>query len=157
MSGRRGRIGPTSCQSCRSKKLRCNKTQPCSNCTVRQITCQFSGKQVQPLRSSDAKDIAVLTDRIERLEAMLYRASTDYIIPSNPASNGAREDLQIPEAETSRAITIEAPKSIEHEDVRLLENLGTRNDATVRISFWCQGYRSLFQGLNVMAIDVRLF
>ena len=135
MSGRRKSVGPTSCQSCRIKKLRCNKTQPCSNCAVRQIACQFSIKQPNPLRSVDVENDLALMDRVERLEATLYQVPTISIDPINSKSDTVSEDLRILDTGSLRAMSAEVSKSIQHEDVRLLETLGTRNDATVRISF----------------------
>lgn len=135
MSGRRKSVGPTSCQSCRIKKLRCNKTQPCSNCAVRQISCHFSSKQSNPLRSVGVQDDLALTDRVEGLEATLYQAPTSFIDPMNSTSDTVSEDLRISDIGSLRAMSAEVSKSIQHEDVRLLETLGTRNDATVRISF----------------------
>ncbi|KAH8809213.1 hypothetical protein F5884DRAFT_794829 [Xylogone sp. PMI_703] len=34
-----------SCQLCRSKKLRCDRTQPCSNCTSRNVICLYTTYQ----------------------------------------------------------------------------------------------------------------
>lgn len=34
------RQDPVSCQFCRSKKLKCDRRQPCSNCSARGVTCQ---------------------------------------------------------------------------------------------------------------------
>jgi len=33
------RQNPVSCQFCRSKKLRCDRAQPCANCFARRISC----------------------------------------------------------------------------------------------------------------------
>ncbi|KAF7561920.1 hypothetical protein G7046_g2223 [Stylonectria norvegica] len=35
---------PISCQLCRAKKLRCDRAQPCSNCTVREKACVYAGR-----------------------------------------------------------------------------------------------------------------
>lgn len=35
---------PMSCQLCRSKKLRCDRSEPCSNCALRKVECVYSGK-----------------------------------------------------------------------------------------------------------------
>ncbi|KAH8688654.1 hypothetical protein BGW36DRAFT_392431 [Talaromyces proteolyticus] len=32
---------PASCEFCRSKKIRCDKKRPCSNCTTRQLACRY--------------------------------------------------------------------------------------------------------------------
>ncbi|KAJ9213294.1 transcriptional regulator family: Fungal Specific TF [Paecilomyces variotii] len=35
------RQDPVSCQTCRAKKLKCDRNQPCANCTARKITCIY--------------------------------------------------------------------------------------------------------------------
>ncbi|KAL2862431.1 Zn(II)2Cys6 transcription factor [Aspergillus lucknowensis] len=35
---------PPSCQACRQKKRRCDRARPCSNCTQRNIPCEYDGK-----------------------------------------------------------------------------------------------------------------
>lgn len=81
------------------------------------------------------QDDLALTDRVEGLEATLYQAPTSFIDPMNSTSDTVSEDLRISDIGSLRAMSAEVSKSIQHEDVRLLETLGTRNDATVRISF----------------------
>ncbi|CEJ56295.1 hypothetical protein PMG11_02506 [Penicillium brasilianum] len=34
---------PLSCRECREKKRRCDRTQPCSNCVIRKISCEYPG------------------------------------------------------------------------------------------------------------------
>ncbi|KAJ5618682.1 hypothetical protein N7528_006793 [Penicillium herquei] len=38
---RQPRQVPVSCESCRKKKLKCDRTLPCSNCSARRISCSF--------------------------------------------------------------------------------------------------------------------
>ncbi|XRM36872.1 hypothetical protein ABZX51_000358 [Aspergillus tubingensis] len=42
---------PLSCRFCRAKKLRCDRTQPCSNCVLRKVPCEYTGQG--PSDSSD--------------------------------------------------------------------------------------------------------
>ncbi|PWY92021.1 hypothetical protein BO70DRAFT_401729 [Aspergillus heteromorphus CBS 117.55] len=35
---------PLSCRLCRAKKLRCDRAQPCSNCVLRKVSCQYGGQ-----------------------------------------------------------------------------------------------------------------
>ncbi|KAH8803694.1 hypothetical protein F5884DRAFT_806245 [Xylogone sp. PMI_703] len=37
---------PLSCASCREKKRRCDRNQPCSNCTLRNIQCEYTTHRV---------------------------------------------------------------------------------------------------------------
>lgn len=45
---------PVSCESCRRKKLKCDRSQPCHNCTSRGTACVFSGRATQNATSSTA-------------------------------------------------------------------------------------------------------
>ncbi|KAL1856151.1 hypothetical protein Plec18167_000226 [Paecilomyces lecythidis] len=38
---RQPRQDPVSCQTCRAKKLKCDRKQPCANCTARKISCIY--------------------------------------------------------------------------------------------------------------------
>lgn len=40
---RPSRQDPVSCESCRKKKLKCNRDLPCSSCAARKIDCQYGG------------------------------------------------------------------------------------------------------------------
>lgn len=40
------RQDPVSCQSCRKKKLKCDRQQPCSNCRSRRIFCNYAAANV---------------------------------------------------------------------------------------------------------------
>ncbi|KAH0835327.1 putative Zn(II)2Cys6 transcription factor [Fonsecaea pedrosoi] len=67
---KRPRQEPISCQFCRSKKLKCNRQHPCSNCASRGLACD--GKFVSPGRRppalvDDPDDQSVLA-RLKRLE-----------------------------------------------------------------------------------------
>ncbi|GKZ71107.1 hypothetical protein AnigIFM50267_006784 [Aspergillus niger] len=35
---------PLSCRFCRAKKLRCDRTQPCANCVLRKVPCEYTGQ-----------------------------------------------------------------------------------------------------------------
>lgn len=40
-SKRRSRQDPVSCESCRKKKLKCNRELPCSSCSTRKLECNY--------------------------------------------------------------------------------------------------------------------
>ncbi|KAH8697892.1 hypothetical protein BGW36DRAFT_176703 [Talaromyces proteolyticus] len=124
----RSRIGPdpVSCQSCRSKKLRCNRVQPCSNCTSRGITCNFL---VPPRRrriesTSKTHNNAEILERIERLESIVLLSHTSQ--HAHPA--------RLPPAWSGTADTV-TPDIYEQpeKDLEYLENVGTNEDTLVRI------------------------
>jgi len=81
---------PVSCHFCRTRKLRCNRESPCSNCTARDITCHLYALESQHgafnklgitegrnlPRSHDEPSRPIL-ERLERLEqALLNNTST---------------------------------------------------------------------------------
>ncbi|KAK9368461.1 hypothetical protein V1509DRAFT_622988 [Lipomyces kononenkoae] len=68
--GRRARI-PLSCAPCRNRKLKCDRQQPCQNCTIRNQpgACIFAGSQNRaPSTRSPAENMQL---RINRLEALV--------------------------------------------------------------------------------------
>lgn len=74
MQRNRSRPDPVSCQSCRSKKLKCNRVQPCANCTSRGISCHFLVPPSKLTRTaSTVEGIPDILSRIERLETIVLR------------------------------------------------------------------------------------
>lgn len=72
---------PVSCQSCRARKLRCSRTQPCTNCVSRNISCTWE-HPVLPASSATTPSPSTNSDiieRLERIESLLVsqRAETD--------------------------------------------------------------------------------
>ncbi|KAJ3455034.1 hypothetical protein MRS44_013634 [Fusarium solani] len=47
---------PASCEFCRSKKIRCDKERPCSNCTTRQLECRYVSEDANPITESERED-----------------------------------------------------------------------------------------------------
>ncbi|KAL4869867.1 hypothetical protein BDV12DRAFT_195875 [Aspergillus spectabilis] len=67
---------PLSCESCRSRKLKCNREKPCQNCTVRgeQAACVFKGSTNGALSSVHGDKIGEpMRQRIDHLEQMVKR------------------------------------------------------------------------------------
>ncbi|KAB8275163.1 hypothetical protein BDV30DRAFT_225221 [Aspergillus minisclerotigenes] len=64
------RQDPVSCESCRRKKLKCNRQQPCSSCVTRRLPCSyvvapaaadtrnFNTPELQEMRSADSQPVA---------------------------------------------------------------------------------------------------
>ena len=144
---RRNRAGPdpVSCRSCRSKKLKCNRVQPCSNCVARGITCNFLvPPQDQSITTSTVQSNAELLARIERLESIVIKQTDSTETRSRYAlddSHTARQQTLHPTPENIDLPSID----IQREQVsRLLENVGTREDSLV-----CDSTSALFE-LHVM-------
>ena len=133
----RPRQEPVSCQSCRAKKLRCNRQQPCSNCLARGITCQSQFRQptatsVSPRQqdgitttTASAKadsDSAAILARLKRLED-LVSGLNGRELPS-PQSDGLDSHSVAP-----------SPRSDGDETSRIdsdwLENVGFRTNSLV--------------------------
>jgi hypothetical protein len=61
---------PVSCRFCRSRKLRCNRESPCSNCVSRGVTCE-SENAVQPPSGTASASESELLERIRKLERLV--------------------------------------------------------------------------------------
>ena len=86
--GQRPRQEPVSCESCRKKKLKCSREQPCSNCIARGISCDFRGQLVgstasdfspraEEIRCLRSENVAIRA-RLERLEEVVYSNTNGY-------------------------------------------------------------------------------
>lgn len=64
---------PVSCQFCRTRKLRCSRTAPCTNCVSRGIACDLERSFPQPGSASNSSgaESTEIFDRLRRLENLL--------------------------------------------------------------------------------------
>lgn len=120
----RVRPDPVSCESCRSKKLKCNRVQPCSNCSARGITCRFL---VKPQK---AQSVVVsneyLLNQLEKLEKT--------VISLEQQLRGDNESPNFPST-TSHHVrsghsVLHEPDQVDSPDMSL-ENIGVRDDELV--------------------------
>ena len=71
-------INSRSCVTCRRRKVRCDKQQPCSNCASHRIRCEFpSSTRQKRKRRVDKPKEDVLLVQLKRLEGMVERISKD--------------------------------------------------------------------------------
>ncbi|KAF3399020.1 Bikaverin cluster transcription factor bik5 [Talaromyces pinophilus] len=63
-------LNPRSCVTCRRRKVRCNKREPCSNCIKAGIECVFPGPGRAPRKQRRPPDVEVLS-RLRRLEGVV--------------------------------------------------------------------------------------
>ncbi|TRX92174.1 hypothetical protein FHL15_007041 [Xylaria flabelliformis] len=117
MRTKKNRPEPVSCQFCRSKKLRCNKVQPCSNCESRNVSCHFL---VPPSRSRRGQTPETYQDteiiaRIKRLESLV-------LLEGSTGENHL--DSQI-------SFTSQSEDVSRYQDLHLLENIGVREDSLI--------------------------
>ncbi|KAH6676341.1 hypothetical protein B0J14DRAFT_352337 [Halenospora varia] len=130
MQGARVRPDPVSCQSCRSKKLKCNRIQPCSNCTARRIPCKFLvPPQEQTKTTITSHSSAELLARIERLESMVLKQNEPTEALSNSVSHGGDNTRQPLLSENSGGMVVSNIHQKQDQDSRLLENVGIRDDS----------------------------
>lgn len=61
---------PRSCITCRRRKVKCDKKQPCSNCARAKTECNFPGPGRAPRKSRKPPD-AELLERLRRLEGVV--------------------------------------------------------------------------------------
>lgn len=61
---------PRSCVTCRRRKVKCDKKNPCSNCVRARIDCVFPGPGRAPRKSRKPPD-AELLERLRRLEGVV--------------------------------------------------------------------------------------
>lgn len=59
-----------SCITCRTRKVRCDKKQPCSNCARAKTECTFPRPGRAPRKSRKPQDVELL-DRLRRLEGVV--------------------------------------------------------------------------------------
>lgn len=129
MHRRRARPDPVSCQSCRSKKLKCNRVQPCSNCSARSIGCNYI---VPPPRQTEAAtpphSIPELVGRIERLESIvLHQAQVE---TGSERVSGSLYTTP-PEFTFATSDVVSNVHQVWDKESQSLENIGTREDSLV--------------------------
>ncbi|KAI9148201.1 Efflux pump mlcE [Paramyrothecium foliicola] len=73
---RRVRV-PLSCESCRARKLKCNREQPCQNCITRgqENDCNFSGVKAAPSSRRGTANVSApaMRGRIDKLEQLVKK------------------------------------------------------------------------------------
>jgi hypothetical protein len=130
----RPRQEPVSCQSCRAKKLRCNRQCPRSNCQSRGITCQHQSRpppicepsEREPTMSTNSgNDNAAILARLKRLEDVVL------------GLNGAQIPSPQSDALRSHSVTSSFRSRGDQRDSGFLEDVGSR---TVSLVVWCQIY-----------------
>lgn len=124
----RRRQDPVSCQLCRSKKLKCDRQCPCSNCSARGVVCQRANRQTdEPNRESKQAlpvDNAGILSRLEKLENAVFGANDRP--RSLPSTHFPSSSEVIPDQGTNAV-------NEEHRTAsKWLEGVATREDSIVR-------------------------
>jgi len=73
------RQNPISCQFCRSKKLRCDRAQPCANCFARRINCVPASVSVEYSAQGQAVSPLVhdIHDKQKSVQPFIFTLSCD--------------------------------------------------------------------------------
>lgn len=70
-------LHPRSCVVCRQRKVKCDRQQPCSNCTRSKCACVYpTGRGRAPKRARRVAD-AQLADKLARLETIIQRMAAE--------------------------------------------------------------------------------
>jgi hypothetical protein len=105
------------CISCRQRKLKCDRKQPCANCTARSVDCR---QQQLPSTASQSvqrpqEDLSTLPDilsRLDRIEAFINQThgegSRGYISTPVRSHPLGAEDNDTPTVEEDGALTSRA-------------------------------------------------
>lgn len=119
-----------SCQLCRTKKLKCNRAQPCSNCIARGITCTFlvppqRGREAVSSTSSNEQ----LLRRVEQLESIVGQLGSVAAGEDN-TNDGSSGEQHSPSSEGAAILRLHQKQV---DDIHLLDSVGTRDDSLVRL------------------------
>ncbi|OAP58957.1 hypothetical protein AYL99_06254 [Fonsecaea erecta] len=123
---KRPRQDPVSCQFCRSKKLKCNRQQPCSNCASRGLACDAKVAPyapTPPVVLQDPIDQSVLA-RLKRLEDIVIGRTS--ILDASSAGLGVSQPLIQSRTTSSPSIACLSPTSEYEQAVHSLEESGAR-------------------------------
>ena len=93
---------PRSCVTCRKRKVKCDKKQPCSNCTRAKIECIFPGPGRAPRKSRKPPD-GELMDRLKRLEGVVQSLNAQVEEHEQEAAERERQESSTGEQSCPRA------------------------------------------------------
>lgn len=79
---------PVSCKFCRTRKLRCSRESPCSNCVSRNIQCDLE-QQKNNAGVADENEKAELLERIRKLEAIVEQGAANNVPSITPTPTPA--------------------------------------------------------------------
>jgi hypothetical protein len=81
---------PRSCITCRRRKVKCDKKQPCANCLRARIECVFPGPGRAPRKTRKPAD-AELLERLRRLEGVVQNLNAQVEEHEHEAAERERE------------------------------------------------------------------
>jgi hypothetical protein len=86
--------GRLACQACQRKKIKCDRTYPCGQCTRSNLTCTASTRKQRARHAGKRGVDSELKNRISKLESLVESLSGDIIsVPSSTGSEANVSDL----------------------------------------------------------------
>jgi hypothetical protein len=82
--------GRLACQACQRKKIKCDRTYPCGQCTRSNLTCTASTRKQRARHAGKRGVDSELKNRISKLESLVESLSGD--IGTAPSSNGSENN-----------------------------------------------------------------
>ena len=124
----RPRQEPVSCQFCRTKKLKCNRDQPCQNCLARGIECERKGRLPanHSLHASDPAGNADILARLQRLE--------DLVLASNSGNDPSLSGESQARAPSIAPSQVSEKEKAHKADAEWLESIGLREQSLASLS-----------------------
>lgn len=125
------RRDPFSCQTCRVKKLKCDRQQPCSNCKTRRLACEYARNSsltalpagLAGRRANFTAENEDLKARIRRLEQAVFGSHASKALPTPQYGKDSLSTSEAKRGSTSAAI-----------DSEWLEGIGTRLNDVVGVA-----------------------
>lgn len=90
-------LNPRSCVTCRRRKVKCDKKQPCANCVKANIDCIFPSPGRAPRKPRKPQDTELI-ERLKKLEGVVRSLGSQAGIQSEGQSPEKSSDGQSPAA-----------------------------------------------------------
>lgn len=81
--------GRLACQACQRKKIKCDRTYPCGQCTRSNLTCAASTRKQRARHAGKRGVDSELKNRISKLESLVESLSGDISTGTGPSSSGS--------------------------------------------------------------------
>ena len=111
-------LNPRSCVTCRKRKVKCDKKQPCSNCSKAHIECIFPRPGRAPRRAKKPQDAELLA-RLRRLEGVVQKLGK-----GSDGEEGASPEGQSPDVGDKAPPAIPRLGASDKEKQEMLSGLG---------------------------------
>ena len=139
-------LNPRSCVTCRKRKVRCDKHEPCSNCVKASIPCHFPPPGRAPRKPKRSQDVELLK-RLRRLESVVENLGSHVDEHGNVHALEKVTPPALSQTSDRRAST-DTTKTLEHSLGRLLIKEG--RSRYVSNEFWASLGDELAELRNVL-------